>query len=242
MRGYLQHLVANGAGLEQTVHPLVGSMFQSVAWGEMIETNPTEPSITEGSSRLSKTIPAVDPGSALVQEQSRIGLTKAVVSERIAPSVPQKEDETKTPVVRQGQLHEYRRDEVKSSQLDHPASVSHEHTGGDVTNSPALPKAAPIVLRPRLMTEMPKPDATKEEPRNHQPAAHGAWVYPRTDHRAQRSAFRQDETKPMEDIQIHIGRIEVVAVPPPPVSNSPKPVRKSLSLEDYLKRSSGRRS
>jgi hypothetical protein len=39
-----------------------------------------------------------------------------------------------------------------------------------------------------------------------------------------------------DEIQIHIGRIEVTAVPPPPVRPPASPVRKSLRLDEYLRR------
>jgi hypothetical protein len=39
-----------------------------------------------------------------------------------------------------------------------------------------------------------------------------------------------------DDIQIHIGRIEVTAVPPAPTRPAVQPVRKSLRLDDYLRR------
>lgn len=39
-----------------------------------------------------------------------------------------------------------------------------------------------------------------------------------------------------DEIQIHIGRIEVVAVPPAPARAEAKPPHKSLNLDDYLKR------
>ena len=42
-----------------------------------------------------------------------------------------------------------------------------------------------------------------------------------------------------DEIRIHIGRIEVTAVPPTPVRSDPKPVNPSLNLGDYLKRRSG---
>lgn len=41
-----------------------------------------------------------------------------------------------------------------------------------------------------------------------------------------------------DEIQIHIGRIEVTAAPPPPVPPA-RPVRKSLNLDEYLKRGRG---
>ncbi len=42
-----------------------------------------------------------------------------------------------------------------------------------------------------------------------------------------------------EEIQIHIGRIEVTAVPSPP-PRAPRPPDRSLSLDDYLRRRGGR--
>jgi hypothetical protein len=43
-----------------------------------------------------------------------------------------------------------------------------------------------------------------------------------------------------DEIQIHIGRIEVVAVPPAPVRAETRPANKSLNLGDYLKLRHGR--
>jgi hypothetical protein len=42
------------------------------------------------------------------------------------------------------------------------------------------------------------------------------------------------------DIQIHIGRIEVTAVPPPVAAPAPAPVRKTQTLEEYLSGGNGR--
>jgi hypothetical protein len=42
-----------------------------------------------------------------------------------------------------------------------------------------------------------------------------------------------------DEIQIHIGRIEVIAAPPSPARAEAKRVPKSLSLDDYLKRRNG---
>jgi hypothetical protein len=39
-----------------------------------------------------------------------------------------------------------------------------------------------------------------------------------------------------DEIQIHIGRVEVIAVPPAPQRPLPVPVRKAMSLDDYLRR------
>lgn len=42
-----------------------------------------------------------------------------------------------------------------------------------------------------------------------------------------------------DEIQIHIGRIEVTAVPPAPVRSPAQPVRRSLKLGEYLRRGRG---
>ncbi len=43
-----------------------------------------------------------------------------------------------------------------------------------------------------------------------------------------------------DEIQIHIGRIEVTAVPPAPVPPAARPATKSVSLDEYLKRRDAR--
>ena len=43
-----------------------------------------------------------------------------------------------------------------------------------------------------------------------------------------------------DDIQIHIGRVEVIAVPPAEPRRTPPPARKGLSLDEYLSRRNGR--
>jgi len=43
-----------------------------------------------------------------------------------------------------------------------------------------------------------------------------------------------------DDIQIHIGRIEVTAMPPTASRPMPVPARKSQTLDEYLRRGSGR--
>jgi hypothetical protein len=37
------------------------------------------------------------------------------------------------------------------------------------------------------------------------------------------------------DVEIHIGRIEVTAVSPPPPAAAAKPARKSINLSEYLR-------
>jgi hypothetical protein len=43
-----------------------------------------------------------------------------------------------------------------------------------------------------------------------------------------------------DEIQIHIGRIEVTAVPPPAPPPASRPTSRSVSLDEYLRRRDGR--
>ena len=59
------------------------------------------------------------------------------------------------------------------------------------------------------------------------------------------SAARNDRGQRMsqpqaDEIQIHIGRVEVIAMHPPAPRAVPAPVRKSQSLDEYLRGSNGR--
>ncbi len=51
---------------------------------------------------------------------------------------------------------------------------------------------------------------------------------------------QRSQSASSDDIQIHIGRIEVIAVPPPAPRPVPVPARRSLSLDEYLQGSHGR--
>jgi hypothetical protein len=51
---------------------------------------------------------------------------------------------------------------------------------------------------------------------------------------------RAREERQSDEIQIHIGRIEVIAMPPAAPRPMPVPARKSQTLDEYLRRGSGR--
>jgi hypothetical protein len=57
------------------------------------------------------------------------------------------------------------------------------------------------------------------------------------------TSFAQSAERQGEEIQIHIGRIDVTALPPSaPVQPRTQPVRRALKLEEYLRRGTGRTS
>ena len=62
------------------------------------------------------------------------------------------------------------------------------------------------------------------------------------DTRTARAATARAADTGSNDVQIHIGRIDVVAAPPPSAPRAPKtPARKAMSLDDYLAHRNGRR-
>jgi hypothetical protein len=61
-----------------------------------------------------------------------------------------------------------------------------------------------------------------------------------TDNSGRLARHLRSQSRETDEIQIHIGRIEVTAVPPVPARPAPAPNRKSLSLDEYLKRRPGR--
>lgn len=76
------------------------------------------------------------------------------------------------------------------------------------------------------------------------PSAPGPFASGAHEHGSERmeaSRARPDAQAVPDEIRIHIGRIEVIAVSPPPVTPAaPKPPRRAPSLDEYLRRRDGR--
>lgn len=93
------------------------------------------------------------------------------------------------------------------------------------TISPTHSAAAPPRLAPRSVPFLRPPDPVAPDPA---PPGSSAIAMP------------QDRARITEDIEIHIGRIEVTAVQPTPVRPPERPQRKAVSLDEYLRRRNGR--
>jgi hypothetical protein len=98
------------------------------------------------------------------------------------------------------------------------------------------PEVVPIVARKERYQPLLAEQAPRIEERISTPFPTKAPRRERSDFSGRAVAL---ERQP-DEIQIHIGRIEVVAVPPVPVRAAPKPPNKSPNLSDYLKLRHGR--
>lgn len=222
MSGYLQRLVNGAAGHGHAVHPRTGSIFSPRA-------EETAALVHGGYDDESAAPP---PPRARPPDPLPLG-ESAVPAGRVArgPSptplfppasrVPAARTMMSAPLVRAAGS-----DDINGA---HPDDRSWEPRGvGDPTTdvrvtSPPVREAdetsrffatAGRVPEPRVQSEVPK--RLRSEPH----VAHS-------------------ERQP-DDIQIHIGRIEVIAVPPP-ATPAPKTPARSVSLEAYLNRRDGSR-
>lgn len=95
--------------------------------------------------------------------------------------------------------------------------------------------AFPTAVQPLVSSDRASTSAV--QPTRH-PAPHAANTHIAKSESSRRAAQAQREP---DEIHIHIGRIEIAAITPPASRPAPAAARKSLNLDDYLRRGSGRR-
>ncbi len=108
--------------------------------------------------------------------------------------------------------------------------------------------ASQVVFRDRFVPLVPRQVTSTDVPRMLAEAPKRRVAHALQPAMANRGKERNREAaggaKPAErepdEIQIHIGRIEVTATPPAPARPAAKPMRKTPTLDDYLKRRHGR--
>jgi hypothetical protein len=114
------------------------------------------------------------------------------------------------------------------------------HLKRTATTAPKAKEESPrIVLKDRSIP--PVIQATQQQPQSSSREISGEPIS-RARREERRPAFegwKQPEREP-DEIQIHIGQIEVTAVPPPQAPPVARPERKTVSLDDYLKSRHGR--
>lgn len=240
MSGYLQRLAGSVIQPKETVRPLVGSVFSA-------HNGHQEP---EDFSAASKTPLLGETGSAKSRQLSEL----QDLSEALLPR-----DEITASTVKDVRAIANELSGV-SPLMSIPrqlSSMAREHRDGETSLSPETAGTRETVYKP-LMVNSPVysaqksiPEVPSTEPRE---AVYTPLIVNSPAYSAQKSIdvssnlsspMKQDKRKPAasraaerepDEIQIHIGRIEISAVPQAPAITVVKAARKSSSLEEYLQR------
>jgi hypothetical protein len=232
--GYLQRLVTTAVQGKAGVHPIVRPPRvepEGLAWNEVADE--AEPHLGEGAApaEVAAATPTATqlPGQAEAPGNSRPPPIAGHAHDRTAAE-PSGVPETMTPLfgetaaadpatpvlaARMGSAVRpaVARRSRPSQRADHPIGPARGPSApADATRSglqPATPRSDPAALTP-----------FRQEPQR--------WAWPATSWPAAEGAGRGD-------VEIHIGRIEVTAVSPPPPAPAAKAARKSINLNEYLR-------
>jgi hypothetical protein len=229
MRGYLQRLASTVSAPRgrEGLHPFVGSLSTPSHWEEQHESVIAAPRSTAGREREEQ--PAGTPHSTETAREINVQadpievehshqhlLQPAPTPTKIAPVVEQPHLVDRVTRQRAAeQQHEKQQAGHHLTPLFEPL-MHEEVTQSDAAEAPsAISQArAQRTNQPQASVSLSKPEGRVDGPRESRPAA--------------------------EDIQIHIGRIEVIAIPSA-ASSKPATTRvdRSLSLDEYLRRRNG---
>ena len=214
MSGYLQRLARSVMQPSERVHPMVGSVFSIPA--NQVEAEGGAPSLELGERSQER-----EPGER-EQEQN-------VEILRPAPLIPHNEllrpvqrlqaaNETRSNPSRPVKAHEHS-SEAPEREPAGAASLAQKEEGSQQNVYAPLMPVSEVRSEPKIILQIaPNPAASSRSDTGKAEAVRGG-------------------KREADDIQIHIGRIEVLAIPPaPPVARPAKSPHKASSLDDYLKR------
>jgi hypothetical protein len=209
MSSYLQRLVQTAAQPVKTLHPLTGSLFAPSHENQSSGLESEESVITDPPTAARATSQHQEiPERKPRRDINPLQKYRHIASIRSATPFPS-EDATDVSPSRQEQL-------VRS-----PRPAAHLEAHAEQTPTPVFPKTQFQPLMPR--------DAAPAEPQPNLAPFHPE-LRPSRDSRPPTGLPHSSD-----DIQIHIGRIEVTAVHPPTQRTAKAPDR-GLSLDSYLNR------
>jgi hypothetical protein len=220
--GYLQRMVSSalpsGAyGGRSAIHPILGSIFSNPRSENRDTPLPPESNFFGGHEMKSS---GEAPAPVPVRYPWAAPQASSIVPVEFRRLMPEKEEQIEPATVR-------------ATQAPPTADRSRETTEGArarATNQPVefvrTQKEASVdaAYRPQVDGNVPR-SRPPEVLRDRVPAA-----------RDGEKKISHPAGRDRDEIQIHIGRIEVTAVPQAPARPAPRPARKTLSLDEYLKR------
>lgn len=261
MRGYLQRLVHGVMHPQREIHPSVGSVYS--ARGQEAAASPAEEGfsavgIQEGKNfapslaisrrvraSLGSGIPDAAAAAPLLPERRTGDVSRERMRQDFSGEPRSHEPSNDLPVASAEGHEEWPvRAEGKA---DRPAANIENNINIEDKDSEAVVPARAAEYLPLIrdfvvseQTVIAEGTAVASRPT----AVSGRALAPRRSpsHReTAQAAQRAQEQREPDEIEIHIGRIEVTAVPPPAqVRLAARPERKAVNLDEYLKRRHGR--
>jgi hypothetical protein len=226
MSGYLQRMVSSARNPARSIHPTLGSLFSAPIYGAPLETVQPEENLILSNRPEPTMKPAAEPVPILTPRRvstpetpRRDADTKPLSEERILePLVVPRPEATEEPAAA------FFTTKLAASQTREP-----DETSSNL--APELEGVPRYSYRP-LIEEDYRPAVAAKIFSDSAPRAFGATGAPQRDvpNRIPQPERERDE------IEIHIGRIEVTAVPQVAARPAAPPARKSLNLDEYLKR------
>jgi len=270
MSGYLQRLAAGTATVDRPIHPVLPPIFSAAAADANIDHRDSVSRASHAAPQ-STASPAESQRSSIAVAPGLAAAATTVAPEAGVPSSPPPPASarvvTSSPLVR-----DVLRPRIDHRDRDNPARLeqdSEEAGDADGAEKNAINVHTPLPPPPELAEPRGKArevrtgstqgeEAPSGRPvrtfapllaatvgaQNSRPAEPAA---PQSASISASPARREQDARRMSaephEVQIHIGRIEVTAVPPAPVRPTvATPRRNAMSLDDYLKRRNGRAS
>ena len=257
MSSYLQRLVSSARRPGTAIRPGLGSLFSYSADHEMVEgfhevqqtvvarqpetpaapvsrstpltlPAPELPPARSEVSNLDPKAPAFQP--AVARSDNEAFEPRGQIAPGGQPKGPRPIAETQTPLAIP--VTAVLRNERPACQTDGNSEPPLRQSLGA---EGAIEQPAPQVSRPGFDKPLVKEGFRPTEARSFQKSTSVTSDHPKAEKAVSPRRVPQAERE-ANDIQIHIGRIEVTAVPPPPARPAVQPVRKSLRLDEYLRR------
>jgi hypothetical protein len=255
MKGYLQRLVRTATNPAESIHPWEGSLFAAVHRGDFSAVQ-TEESVPAAASRQWSEV--MSPASEQYSQPS----VRPQASPLVAGHNPQTSESRTTYIGADFTQAERSVDRGPSvteriifepliSHIEKSSTRSTDATNLETTHAQESETALPRrdrhflpsgkgIIKPNNPRRRAVASPSASEPKTPDARAVGSPSAPqpkRPDARAVGTQVAGDQRT--DEIQIHIGRIEVTAIHPPAPA-VPKERKKEISLNDYLKRRNGR--
>ncbi|WP_058187116.1 hypothetical protein [Terracidiphilus gabretensis] len=230
MRSYLHRMAANALSRERSIHPVLGSLWASQRSADSFEASGET------------LVPGARPQRAQDAEQSQTPIQpRSLVQSARMESMD---------VEREQRSAEHSSEFMPQTRAEVAMPIHPSSETAQVHAMSALPRVASqsegdsglraVGSEFQQRNFKPLVPESSERAQASQNVAVPAVAAPRIDS-FRRQALAQSSRGP-DSIEIHIGRIEVLAAQPQPAQRPPvQPARKSLDLGEYLRRGGGTR-